>query len=62
MATPEEMDQAAPAALAEFDAIYGQLTGDQRRGAQYIIEWLRKYYRKVGYKRLLSRGIFKKEL
>ena len=56
------MDQAAVVALNDFDEITASMTPEEYEGVKVTIFWLKKHYRKAGYKRLLSRGVFKKEL
>jgi len=56
------MDGAAAVALQEFSDMWSQFTDEERTGASRVIEWLHDHYRTAGYKRLLSRGIFKAAL
>ena len=56
------MDEAALVALDEFDELWSRLGDTEKVGAREVLDWLKEHYRKAGYKRLLSRGIFKKEL
>lgn len=52
MATPEEMDVAAVEAEADLTELIKGISLEQLGGAMAIIGWLRKWYRKAGYKRL----------
>ena len=54
-----KMDAAAHDALVALDKLIKDMTGAQEEGAQMLVGWLQDSYRTAGYKRLLSRGIFK---
>lgn len=57
-----KMDGAATMALLEFDGMWAGLDDEERQTMGMLIDWLKKHYRAAGYKRLLHRGLFKKEL
>jgi len=55
-ADSDAMDSAAGEALAELDKLFESATPGQRRGMQILRAWVKAWYLKAGYKRLM-RGL-----
>jgi uncharacterized protein YfaA (DUF2138 family) len=53
----EAMNVAADAAMEDFAKMFEAATTAQRRGMQLLRAWVKAWYMKAGYKRLM-RGLF----
>jgi hypothetical protein len=54
MATIDEMNELIPASREALQEAMDGLTASQREGAEVLYDWLKEWYLKVGYKRLLA--------
>ncbi len=50
----EEMQAAGITARAEFEKIFKGLNKAEQKGAQVLVDWVRKNFKTAGYKQLLS--------
>jgi hypothetical protein len=50
----EDMQAAGVVAREEFEKIFKGMSAAEKKGAQILVDWVRKSYKKAGYKQLLS--------
>ena len=50
----EEMNAAGVVARKEFEKIFKGLNASEKKGAQVVVDWVRKNFKTAGYKQLLS--------
>lgn len=50
----EEMQAAGVVAREEFPKIFKGMSAGEKKGAQTVLDWIRKHYLNAGYKQLLS--------
>lgn len=50
----EDMQAAGVVARDEFEKIFKGMSKAEQKGVQVLVDWVRKSYKKAGYKQLLS--------
>ena len=50
----EEMAAAGMVAREEFVAVFEGMKPAEQKGAQILVDWVRKHFKSAGYKQLLS--------